>query len=145
MLSFSLFSCSFCCHFSFYTVGSIRGAWEEKCKIIRTEWEEQEAEELEKRKKKKKKKKKNNQTPRSEGPILLSEPIFNDKEEDYLSDTEPPMYFQEPTQLLNIFTALEEQNLFLIQNSQETEQALEELKQTFRNTKTGRDDFFFLI
>ena len=55
------------------------------------------------------------------------------------------MYFQEPTQLLNIFTALEEQNLFLIQNSQETEQALEELKQTFRNTKTGRDDFFFFF
>ena len=41
------------------------------------------------------------------------------------------MYFREPEQLLDIFTTLEEQNLFLIQNSQETEQALEELKQTF--------------
>jgi len=53
--------------------------------------------------------------------------------------SEPPMYFQEPAQLLNIFTALEEQNLFLIQNSQETEQALEELKQTFRSTKAEMD------
>ena len=34
---------------------------------------------------------------------------------------------------------MEEQNLFLIQNSQETEQALEELKQTFRNTKAEMD------
>lgn len=67
------------------------------------------------------------------------EPIFKDTQDDYLSDTEPPMYFQEPNQLLNIFTALEEQNLFLIQNSQETEQALEELKQTFRSTKTEMD------
>ena len=45
------------------------------------------------------------------------------------------MYFTHPNQLLDIFTALEEQNLFLIQNSQETEQALEELKQTFNETR----------
>ena len=32
------------------------------------------------------------------------------------------MYFQEPQQLLDRFTALEESNLFLIQNSQETEE-----------------------
>lgn len=31
---------------------------------------------------------------------------------------------------------LEEQNLSLIQNSQETEEALEELKQTIEQTKT---------
>ena len=29
-----------------------------------------------------------------------------------------PLYFQEPKQLLDIFTSLEESNLFLIQNSQ---------------------------
>lgn len=55
------------------------------------------------------------------------------------SGEELPMYFQNPQQLLDIFTALEESNLFLIQNSQETEQALEELKQNFRETKRKMD------
>ncbi|KAJ1454045.1 hypothetical protein M885DRAFT_582800 [Pelagophyceae sp. CCMP2097] len=55
------------------------------------------------------------------------------------SDEELPMYFRQPTQLLDIFTQLEEQNLFLIQNSQETEQALEELKQHFESTKREMD------
>merc|ERR550532_2164077 len=39
------------------------------------------------------------------------------------------LYFTEPQQLLNIFGELEEQNLTLIQNSQETEESLEEMKQ----------------
>jgi len=46
------------------------------------------------------------------------------------------MYFQRPEQLLNIFTQLEERNLFLIQNVQETEESLEELKQQFLQTET---------
>ena len=50
-----------------------------------------------------------------------------------------PMYFAEPQQLLDIFTTLEESNLFLIQNSQETEEALEELKAKFFDTR-GRMD-----
>jgi hypothetical protein len=37
---------------------------------------------------------------------------------------------------LDIFAELEEQNLSLIQNSQETEEALEELKETVELTKT---------
>ena len=45
------------------------------------------------------------------------------------------MYFKEPQQLLNIFTELEEKNLSLIQNSQETEEALEELKQNIKQTQ----------
>jgi len=40
------------------------------------------------------------------------------------SGAEMPLYFEEPRQLLEVFTALEESNLFLIQNSQDTEQAL---------------------
>lgn len=32
-----------------------------------------------------------------------------------------PMYFTKPEQLLSIFKSLEESNMFLIQNSQETE------------------------
>lgn len=51
------------------------------------------------------------------------------------SDEDPPMYFQRPAQLLAVFQGLEEQNLFLIQNSQETEHALEELNKTYRATK----------
>jgi hypothetical protein len=49
---------------------------------------------------------------------------------------EPELYFTDPQQLLDIFAELEEQNLSLIQNSQETEEALEELKQTIELTKT---------
>jgi len=48
---------------------------------------------------------------------------------------EPPTYFTRPQQLLDIFAALEERNLFLIQNSQETEEQLEELKQKLEMTK----------
>lgn len=45
------------------------------------------------------------------------------------------MYFTNPSQLLNIFTSLEERNLFLIQNVQETEEALEELKERYTTTE----------
>jgi len=55
------------------------------------------------------------------------------------SEEELPMYFKEPQQLLDVFTALEEQNLFLIQNSQETEQALEDLKTSYRATRKMMD------
>jgi hypothetical protein len=49
---------------------------------------------------------------------------------------EAPMYFTRPQQLLDIFATLEERNLFFIQNSQETEEQLEELKLTLESTKT---------
>jgi|Transcript_25630 hypothetical protein len=45
------------------------------------------------------------------------------------SGEEMPLCFEEPKQLLDIFTSLEEQNLFLIQTSQDTEQMLEEIQQ----------------
>ena len=48
---------------------------------------------------------------------------------------EPQLYFSDPQQLLDIFAELEEQNLSLIQNSQETEEALEEMKQTIKQTQ----------
>jgi hypothetical protein len=50
------------------------------------------------------------------------------------------MYFKDPEQLLNIFAHLEERNLFLIQNVQETEEALEELKQKFEEGKSEMDE-----
>jgi hypothetical protein len=49
------------------------------------------------------------------------------------------MYFTEPKQLLDIFSALEEQILFLIQNSQETERTLEELKHEYSVTRSSMD------
>lgn len=45
------------------------------------------------------------------------------------------LYFTEPQQLLDIFTKLEEQNLSLIQNTQEMEETLEELSFTLKNTQ----------
>jgi hypothetical protein len=53
---------------------------------------------------------------------------------------EVPMFFTRPQQLLDIFAALEERNLFLIQNSQETEEQLEELKQKLHVTKAKMDE-----
>merc|ERR1719499_1995967 len=55
--------------------------------------------------------------------------------QEFSSGEEMPLYFQEPKQLLDVFTSLEESNLFLIQNSQDTEQALEELQQKFGEMK----------
>lgn len=56
------------------------------------------------------------------------------------SGDELPMYFEHPSQLLAIFASLEESNLFLIQNSQETEEALEELRQRLQTTKMKKED-----
>ena len=44
----------------------------------------------------------------------------------------PELYFTEPTQLLDILGDLEEQNLSLIQNSQETEETLDNIKSNIR-------------
>ncbi|KAM8929952.1 cilia- and flagella-associated protein 100 isoform 2-T2 [Pelodytes ibericus] len=55
------------------------------------------------------------------------------------SDEEPELYFTDPQQLLEIFSELEEQNLSLIQNSQETEEALEEIKQNISSTEEKMD------
>lgn len=70
---------------------------------------------------------------------LPPEPTEEDEE---LTDSgdDLAMFFTEPQQLLDIFADLELQNLFLIQNSQETEQALEELKQNYEETKKQMDD-----
>lgn len=62
--------------------------------------------------------------------------VSHDSDEDYESDDSCELYFTDPQQLLNIFAELEEQNLSLIQNSQETEEALDEMKQTIETTKS---------
>ena len=56
-------------------------------------------------------------------------PIHNDEDD---AKEEAAMHFQEPQQLLDILSDLEEQNLFLIQNAQEVEEALDSLKNTFK-------------
>jgi hypothetical protein len=57
-------------------------------------------------------------------------------DEDYWNeDEEPLLYFKTPQQLLDIFAELEENNLALIQNCQETEETLEELKQKILETE----------
>jgi len=48
---------------------------------------------------------------------------------DISSGDEMPLYFQEPKQLLDVFVTLEEQNLFLIQNLQDKEEAMEYWKE----------------
>jgi hypothetical protein len=49
------------------------------------------------------------------------------------------MYFREPQQLLGVYAELEESNLFYIQNAQETEEALEELRAKYRDTRSRLD------
>ena len=44
------------------------------------------------------------------------------------------MYFTDPQQLLDVFQELEENNLSLITNSQETEEAMEEIKMNLQQT-----------
>nr|XP_032640207.1 cilia- and flagella-associated protein 100 isoform X2 [Chelonoidis abingdonii] len=61
---------------------------------------------------------------------------FSDNEDE---DEEPELYFTDPHQLLHIFTELEEQNLSLIQNSQETEETLDELQHTLTTTRSKMD------
>ncbi|KAL0977859.1 hypothetical protein UPYG_G00162280 [Umbra pygmaea] len=47
-------------------------------------------------------------------------------------EEDPELYFTDPRQLLDVLSELEEQNLSLIQNSRETEEALEEFRQSLQ-------------
>uniref|UniRef100_A0A7S2PSX9 DUF4200 domain-containing protein n=1 Tax=Leptocylindrus danicus TaxID=163516 RepID=A0A7S2PSX9_9STRA len=85
-----------------------------------------------------KKRSKENASP-SHDKNDMPEPDFED-EPLTSSDEELPMYFQRPHQLLDVFLALEEENLFLIQNSQESEQILDGLRRKFDKTKIQIDD-----
>jgi len=59
----------------------------------------------------------------------------HEDEEEEEDEEDLELWFSDPQQLLDIFLELEEQNLSLIQNSQDTEEALEEMKQTISKTK----------
>ncbi|XP_066912759.1 cilia- and flagella-associated protein 100-like [Clytia hemisphaerica] len=65
--------------------------------------------------------------------ISIAESTVKSEEED--SDEEPELFFKQSHQLLDIFSELEEQNLSLIQNSQDTEEALDEMKKQIVHNK----------
>ncbi|KAL3318485.1 Cilia- and flagella-associated protein 100 [Cichlidogyrus casuarinus] len=56
------------------------------------------------------------------------------EDEDF--DSEPELFFKEPDEVLDLFTELEEANLSLIQNCQEAEENLEQMKHAIRKMKT---------
>ncbi|KAJ9456866.1 hypothetical protein DIPPA_12001 [Diplonema papillatum] len=58
---------------------------------------------------------------------------------DSMDPDKVPMFFTEPEKILDIFMEIEENNLFLIQNCQETEQALEELRTKYEEAKQKMD------
>uniref|UniRef100_H2ZEG4 DUF4200 domain-containing protein n=1 Tax=Ciona savignyi TaxID=51511 RepID=H2ZEG4_CIOSA len=72
---------------------------------------------------------------RGGGRKSLSTPKSTTDTESLKSTEEPELHFTDPSQLLNMFQELEEHNLSLITNSQETEEAMEELKHTIELTK----------
>jgi len=51
------------------------------------------------------------------------------------SEEEPELFFEQPMQLMDFFTELEEKNLFLIQESQDTEKRLDVMKSQNEKTK----------
>ncbi|KAJ3346337.1 Coiled-coil domain-containing protein 38 [Kappamyces sp. JEL0680] len=71
--------------------------------------------------------------------VAAAEDDVEDLDEDLLNSDEPLIYFKRPQQLLDIFAELEENNLSLIQNCQETEETLEELKSKIAETTTKMD------
>ncbi|XP_074861364.1 cilia- and flagella-associated protein 100 [Carettochelys insculpta] len=82
---------------------------------------------------------KSQQTRRQSLAALAAEKKESMSISDEDEDEEPELYFTDPQQLLNIFTELEEQNLSLIQNSQETEETLDELRHTLTTTRNKMD------
>ncbi|XP_006876290.1 PREDICTED: coiled-coil domain-containing protein 37 [Chrysochloris asiatica] len=66
-------------------------------------------------------------------------PLPPSQEDSDSEGEELKLYFTEPQQLLEVFTTLEEQNLSLIQNTQEMEETLEELSFTLKNTQNRMD------
>ncbi|GMI60636.1 hypothetical protein ScalyP_jg10536 [Parmales sp. scaly parma] len=125
-------------------IDAVREKWEaEKKRVVAAATKKHEAE-LVAQMNASGKKKRTNRRGEGEQKInvaLPPEPDYEKEIPDVEEATEEvPIYFVEPQQLLDVFTALEEQNLFLIQNSQETEQALEDLKTSYRNTRKMMDD-----
>lgn len=71
--------------------------------------------------------------------VLRSSSTLPSQDETDSDGEELALYFTEPQQLLDVFTKLEEQNLSLIQNTQEMEETLDELNVTLKNTQIRMD------
>ena len=115
-------------------------AWKsEQEKIIEKEQRELEEKANADRKKKSKKRLRKKQKDQSDSPMkkrdLPPMPHFEDDEVLTSSDEEIPMYFAQPQQLLEVYSNMEEENLFLIQNMQEAEQSLDEMSNRFQDNK----------
>ncbi|KAM3849398.1 cilia- and flagella-associated protein 100 [Diretmus argenteus] len=88
------------------------------------------------------------QRARNKAPEAPEAHVLTEREEEREKETgrkksgeEPELYFSDPQQLMDLLTELEEQNLSLIQNSRDTEEALEELRQaTEANRKKMEQD-----
>eukprot|EP00164_Ancoracysta_twista_P003350 GFYU01004474.1.p1 GENE.GFYU01004474.1~~GFYU01004474.1.p1 ORF type:complete len:570 (-),score=267.28 GFYU01004474.1:270-1979(-) len=77
--------------------------------------------------------------PKGKSGKIQKEKTQRESDEEYSSGEPLPMYFTKPEQLLDKFLALEENNLFLIQNGQETESQLEELRAKERAIREQMD------
>ncbi|XP_031421727.1 cilia- and flagella-associated protein 100-like isoform X2 [Clupea harengus] len=65
----------------------------------------------------------------------MKEPPVPEIEGNLSEYEDPQIFFTDPQQLLDLLTELEKQNLNLIQNSQDTEESLEEFRITMCNTR----------
>ncbi|KAL9643335.1 hypothetical protein ABK040_014790 [Willaertia magna] len=74
-----------------------------------------------------------NEEEKIETKLTVIAPIENQESDDEFDEDE--MYFTKPEQLLNIYSELEENNLFLIQNTEEIQEQLEEIQKVYRETK----------
>lgn len=76
--------------------------------------------------------------PSEPSRVQISSPE-NESKDKYVpncsAEEETPMYFDSPQQLPEIFSTLEEENLFLIQNAQEAEQSLDEMIERFEQSR----------
>lgn len=68
--------------------------------------------------------------------LAEKEPPVPDLEKEVVLPEEADMFFKRPDQLLEVFAQLEENNLFLIQIAQETEESLEAVKTEYLETTT---------
>jgi len=108
---------------------------EQQEKLDLIEKVKKEAEATSKNRKGRSRRPKDETPPAKPKQMLPSMPDFDDEELNSSDEDDVQMYFDASQQLLDIFSALEEENLFLIQNTQEAEQSLDEMTGRFVESK----------
>jgi hypothetical protein len=116
-----------------------KAAWEKNRKTILEAYMKEKEAARQERKRDRKRKDDEEEKDLTESELGIPPPPKLAEQEVDWEDAEPPMYFTETKPLMDIFSSLEEQNLFLIQNSQETEHTLEELRHAYKETKLTMD------